>query len=192
MRFFLRVPVLLAAAFFSAGAQGIGISVGTLVPQGDLADGAKTGFVGIASLEMGSQMALRVEALWANSDLKGRIITSADGVPVPENAQISGDVKFVGGLATLVFHLGAGPLRPYLLGGAGYYNRSGSQKAVDAAGELDELSLKESDLGFHAGAGIKVQLGGLAAFAEARYHRVNTDDIKTNFVPVVVGLRIGG
>lgn len=192
MRVFLRLPVLLAAASLSAGAQGIGVSVGTLVPQGEYADGAKTGFVALVSLEMGTQLALRAEALWANSDLKGRLITSGSGVPVPENAQISGDVKLIGGLGTVVMHLGAGPLRPYLLGGAGYYNRSGSQKASEAAGEFDELSLDGSDLGFHFGAGIKLQLGGLAAFGEARYHSVDTEGAKTNFVPITVGLRIGG
>ena len=155
MRLFLRAAALLPLAVFVASAQGIGVGVGTLVPQGELADGAKTGFVGIASLELGGRMALRAEALWANSDLNGRIVTDGSGVPLPEGAEVSGDVKFIGGLASLVFHLSVGPLKPYLLGGAGYYNRSGSQKAVDAAGELDELSLNESDVGYHFGAGIK-------------------------------------
>jgi hypothetical protein len=105
---------------------------------------------------------------------------------------VSGDVKFIGGLGTVVLHIGAGALRPYLLGGAGYYNRSGSQKATDAAGEFDELSLKGSDVGYHFGAGLKLVLGGLSVFGEARYHRVDTDDAETNFVPIVVGVRLGG
>jgi hypothetical protein len=141
---------------------------------------------------MGTALALRIEALWANSDLKGRLITDGSGVPLPSNADVSGDVKYIGGLASVVMHFGTGPLRPYVLGGAGYYNRSGSQRARDAAGELDELSLNESDFGLHFGAGVKVSVLGLSVFGEARYHRVESDDINTNFVPIVVGVRFGG
>jgi len=192
MRTFVRAGVILTLSASAAAAQGIGLGVGTLVPQGDLADGAKTGFTGIASFEFGSRVAFRAEALWANSDLKGRIITDGSGVPLPAEAEASGDVKYIGGLGTVVMHFGNGVLRPYILGGAGYYNRSGSQRARDAAGEFDELSLKESDFGLHFGAGLKVSLGGLQLFGEARYHRVNSDDGDTNFVPIIVGVRLGG
>lgn len=192
MRAILRAPVLVAVLSLSAGAQGIGVGVGTLVPQGDLADGAETGFAAIASLEMGTKLALRIEALWANSDLKGRIITDGSGVPLPSNADVSGDVKYIGGLASVVMHFGTGALRPYVLGGAGYYNRSGSQRVSEAAGEFDELSLKDSDFGLHFGAGVKLGVSGFSLFGEARYHRVESDDVNTNFVPILVGVRIGG
>jgi hypothetical protein len=187
----LATGVLVLAPVHLA-AQGIGLGVGTLVPQGDLAEGAKTGFVGIASLEFGSRTSLRIEALWANSSLDGRIISDGSGVPLPSNADVSGDVQFIGGLASLVFHLGEGPVRPYLMGGAGYYNRDVSQKASDAAGNLGELSLKESELGFHVGAGLKLTVFGISAFGEARYHTVKSEGDATNFVPIVVGVRLGG
>lgn len=186
------MSVALAATPGALSAQGIGLGVGTLVPQGDLADGAKAGFAGIASLEFGSRTALRIEALWANSNLDGQIISDGSGVPLPSNADVSGDVQFIGGLASLVFHLGVGPVRPYLIGGAGYYNRDVSQKASDAAGNFDELSLKESDLGFHFGAGLKLSVFGISAFGEARYHTVKTEGDATNFVPILVGVRLGG
>jgi hypothetical protein len=141
---------------------------------------------------MGRTFALRIEALWANSDLKGRLITDGSGVPLPSNADASGDVKYIAGLASAVMHFGSGALRPYVLGGLGYYNRSGSQRAADAAGEFDELSLKHSDVGLHFGAGIKLSIVGISAFGEARYHRVESDDVNTNFVPIVVGVRFGG
>lgn len=192
MRTFVRAGALLILTASAAAAQGIGLGVGTMVPQGDLADDAKTGFAGIASFEFGSRIAFRAEALWANSDLKGRIITDGSGVPLPDEADVSGDVKYIGGLGTVVMHFGTGTLRPYVLGGAGYYNRSGSQRARDAAGDFRELSLNESDLGFHFGAGLKVSLGGFQLFGEARYHRVNSDDGDTNFVPIIVGVRLGG
>jgi hypothetical protein len=171
-------------------AQRIGLGVGTLVPQGELADGAETGLAAIAALEFGSKTALRIEALWANSELKGAIITSANGVPVPPGANISGDVRVIGGIASVVLHLTDGPLQPYLLGGAGYYNRSVAQDAADAASEFRDLSLKESKVGVHFGIGLKFRVIGISAFGEARYHAVNTDESKTNFVPLIVGIRL--
>lgn len=187
----LIVAVLAALAVPASGfSQGIGLGVGTLVPQGELADGAKTGFAAIASLEIGRKTAVRIEGLWANSDLKGAIIKDANGVPVPGNANISGDVKVIGGAASLVFHLGDGAVRPYLLGGIGYYNRKVAQDAKEAASEFRNLSLKDSDLGFHGGLGVKLDILGVCIFGEARYHSVNTSESKTNFVPVLVGLRL--
>lgn len=182
--------VLLVYVAPPLAAQGIGLGVGTLVPQGDLADGAKTGFAAIASLEMGGRIALRAEALWANSSLNGAIIKSADGTPVPSGAEVSGDVKLVGGLASLVLHMGLGPIQPYILGGAGYYNRNVSQDATGAASGLQHLSTKDSKLGYHVGVGLKFTIIGISAFGEARYHTVNTDDTKTNFIPIIVGLRL--
>lgn len=170
-------------------AQGIGVAVGTLVPQGDLSNGAKSGFAGIASVQFGGRIAVRGEALWANSDLNGAIIKGAGGVPVPSSANVSGSVKLVGGLASVVWHLGIGPIQPYVLGGAGYYHRSVAQNASGAASDLSHLNRAEDKLGYHVGAGLQFSLLGLAAFGEARYHTVNTGDTKTNFIPLVVGLR---
>lgn len=192
MRMLRRALILVTVATGAAGAQGLGAAVGTLVPQGKLADGAKSGFAGIVSLELplASAWALRGEALWANSDLDGAIIKGTGGAEVPENADVSGDVKLVGGMASLVMNLGDGFLRPYLVGGAGYYNRSVSQNASGAASDLSRLNRDDSSLGFHAGAGLRVSLLGLTAFGEVRYHTVNTPGEKTNFVPVLVGLRL--
>lgn len=174
----------------SASAQGLGLAVGTLVPQGDLADGAKTGFAGIVSFEFGGRLAIRAEGLWANSDLNGALIKSGSGVPVPSSANVSGSVKLVGGLGTVVLHMGLGPIQPYLLAGAGYYQRSVSQDASGAASDLSHLSRSESKLGYHFGAGIKVTVLGISAFGEARYHTVSTGDTNTNFIPILVGIRL--
>ncbi len=186
-----RALFLVAVFASTLPAQGLGLALGTLIPQGDLAEGAKSGFTGIASLELNlvSRLALRAEALWANSDLDGAIIKGSGGVSVPDNAAVSGDVRLVGGLASLTYTLSEGFLRPYLLGGAGYYRRSVSQSASGAAGDLAKLDRDESQLGLHAGVGIHFGLLGVTAFGEARYHSVNTGDGKTNFVPVLVGLR---
>jgi hypothetical protein len=189
-----RITHVLAAAALCAapaGAQGIGLAVGTLIPQGDLSEGAKSGMAAIASLEFGARkLALRIEALWANSDLDGVIIESADGIPLPDDANASGDVKFVGGIASLVLHLNDGPLQFYGLGGIGYYNRSVAQDAEDAAGDLVHIDQDDSELGWNFGAGLKLRLGPVKLFSEVRYHVVDTDGGNTNFVPILIGIRL--
>jgi hypothetical protein len=187
----IGLAVLLAVLAGPLAAQGLGLAVGTLVPRGNLAKGAESGLAAIVSLQMGGTVAVRVEGLWANSDLKGAIITNGSGVPLPGSAQVSGSVKVVGGLGTLVWHLHGGRIQPYLLGGAGYYNRTGAQDARDAATELQHLSLKASKVGAHFGVGIRFVVLGLSAYAEARYHTVKFDeDVRTNFVPILVGFRL--
>lgn len=192
MRFRLASLALIAVCTSQLTAQGIGVAVGTLIPQGDLADGAKPGFVGIASgeLALSTRLALRAEALWANSDLDGAILKGSGGAQVPSDVSVSGDVKLVGGLGSVVFNLSEGAFRPYVFGGAGYYNRSVSQSASGAVGDLAKLNRGDSSLGFHGGVGLRLTLLGLTAFGEARYHSVNTGNPKTNFVPVVIGLRL--
>src|SRR5688572_15448280 len=118
-RWMVRMATALALCSSTAAAQGIGLGVGTLIPQGDIADGQKTGLAAIASLEFGRKIALRAEVLWTNSDLDGIIVTNPGDPPIPGSAELSGDVKLVGGAASLVFHLTDGAFRPYLLGGAG-------------------------------------------------------------------------
>ena len=192
----LRTALLtaLVATATTAQAQKLDLSlgVGTLIPQGTLAENAKSGFSGIAGLglPLGERFSLRLEALWANSDLDGALIKrSPDGVEVPDDAEISGDVRLVGGLASLTIDLASTGLRPYLLGGAGYYQRSVSQNATDALEQISRLDRDESVLGFHGGIGLRTSLLGVTVFGEARYHTVNTDGGKTNFAPLVIGLR---
>ncbi|HYV97080.1 MAG TPA: hypothetical protein VE967_06480 [Gemmatimonadaceae bacterium] len=180
---------LTVAATQTLPAQGLGLAVGTLVPQGHLASGAKSGLAAVASVELGGLV--RIEGLWANSDLRGAIIRNGDGVPLPESANVSGTVKLIGGIGSIVLHLGHGFLQPYLLGGAGYYNRSGAQDAKDAASDFRHLSLNASKVGVHFGAGLKFNLLGISAFGEARYHTVKFDgEERTNFVPILVGIRL--
>ena len=183
-----RITVAAFIALFAlpASAQLVGLGVGTMVPQGDLANGAKTGFAAIASVEFGGKIAVRAEGLWTNSSLKGAF----SGSGLPSSSSVSGNVKLIGGIGSLVVHLASGPIEPYLLGGAGYYQQNVSEDVSGAVSGLTHLSAKESKVGFHFGAGLKFRVLGLAAFGEARYHTVNTSGSKTNFIPILVGIRL--
>jgi opacity protein-like surface antigen len=187
----LFAGLLAAAIAVPAQAQLIGIGVGALVPQGDLADGQKSGLAVSGNIEFGGRLKFRAELLWANSDLKGVIITDPDEVPVPDDANVSGDVKYIGGLGSGVFYFGTGVFQPYVLGGLGFYSRSVAQDVEDAAGDIDRLSFDDSDLGWHFGAGLKLKFNSVAVFGELRYHRINNEgDVKTNFLPIMIGVRL--
>ena len=187
----LYAGLLAAVLAVPAQAQLIGVGVGTLVPQGDLADHQKSGLAVSGNVEFGGRLKLRAELLWTNSDLKGVIITDPSGVPLPDDANVSGTVKYIAGLGSAVFYFGTGVFQPYVLGGGGYYSRSGAQDVKEAGQAVQHASLNDSDFGLHFGAGLKLKFGGLAAFGELRYHRVkNEGDVKTNFVPILIGVRL--
>jgi opacity protein-like surface antigen len=188
----LYAGLLAAVVAVPAQAQLIGVGVGTLVPQGDLADGAKSGLAAAANIEFGGRLKFRGEFFWANSDLKGVIITDPDGVPLPNDANVSGDIKFLAGTASAVFYPLAGMFQPYVLGGVGMYQRKVAQDIEDVGDEIDDLRLKDSDFGFHFGGGLKLQFKPIAVFGEIRYHRVKHEgeDNKSNFVPILIGVRL--
>ena len=188
----LFAGLLAAVLAVPAQAQLIGVGVGTLVPQGDLATGAKSGLAASANIEFGSRFKFRGEFFWANSDLKGVIITDPDGIPLPNDAEVSGSVKFLAGLGSLVYYPLAGKFQPYLLGGAGMYSRSLAQDVEDVGDEIDDLRLKDSDFGFHFGGGLKLQFKPVAVFGELRYHVVKHegDNNRSNFVPILIGVRL--
>lgn len=188
----LYAGLLVAVLAVPAQAQLIGVGVGTLVPQGDLATGAKSGLAAAANVEFGGRLKFRGELFWANSDLKGVIITDPDGIPLPDDANVSGSVKFLAGTASAVFYPVAGFFQPYVLGGVGMYSRTVAQDVEDVGNQLDDLRLKDSDFGFHFGGGLKLQLKPIAVFGELRYVRVKHegDNNKSNFVPILIGVRI--
>jgi hypothetical protein len=88
------------------------------------------------------------------------------------------DLKVLAGAANVVLTTAnTGTVRPYVLGGVGLYNLS-----------CDGCE-SETKFGLNGGGGIEFGVGGFNTFVEARFHSVFTEDVKTNLVPVVFGLR---
>ncbi len=82
--------------------------------------------------------------------------------------------------------------RPYLIGGGGIYNFklvSGSDVAGPGVGNTGNTATK---FGFNAGAGFDIKAGGVGFFAEGRFHDVFTNGPNTKFIPITVGIRLGG
>ena len=169
---------------------GFGGSVGANVPNGEFADGAKTGLVANGFVGLGTgRFGIRGELFWSRSDLDNAFIRKVGNAVLPSDGvgDVTGNVNMVGGTANLVLPLTQSMFRPYLIGGVGVYRRRVSQ---DIGGTLDEFqSLKDTqtDLGYNGGVGLSIGGVGPSLFIEARYHSVQTTPQRTKFVPVVIG-----
>jgi hypothetical protein len=147
----------------------IGIAAGAAIPLGDLADVYNTGYNGTVSLGLssfGSPIGLRFEGMY--NKILGR-----DDVSFNQP-----DARIVAGTANLVYSLPGVGIRPYLIGGAGYY---GLKPDVDN-------NESENKLGLNGGLGAMFPLSGFNTFIEARLHHVFTDVSSTQFVPVTFGI----
>lgn len=71
-------------------------------------------------------------------------------------------------------------IKPYIIAGVGYYD-------VSFDSDLAEDDASNAEFGFTGGAGVRLGLGRLGVFAEARALRIGGDaDLTT--VPVLVGI----
>jgi hypothetical protein len=68
----------------------------------------------------------------------------------------------------------------------GLYN--GKVTGDDVIGDPES----ETDFGINAGAGFDFVAGAVGLFVEGRFHNVFTEDESTNFIPITVGVRLGG
>ncbi len=91
----------------------------------------------------------------------------------------SADLRTFAGTANLMVHLpsASGAIKPYLSGGIGIYNTKFTNTEA------------QTNAGLNAGFGLDFPMSGIVPFAELRFHSVFTDVRKTNFVPVVFGVR---
>src|SRR5215207_1320823 len=190
----LGLVALVALAPVRAAAQSgvaFGGSIGANVPVEDYGDATKFGLVlnGFAELRPAQVLALRGELFWSRSDIENPLVRDAGSVTLGREFQnATGNVDLVGASADLLVALRGGAVQPYLIGGAGVFRRRVSQNVQGAVAEFRDLRESDTDAGFNGGVGLRFWLGGVAAFAEARYYSVATPGSRTNFVPVTVGL----
>lgn len=162
---------LLAAPALPGQAQpteGIryGFGGGLILPMGDYGDVAKTGWhlMGLIQIPISqSPIHLRFDGMYGSNSSKSG----------------SGSIKLAGGTADLLYHLGnrASSVRPYVLGGLGFYNVSNGSS--------------ESDFAFGFGGGILFGVGNMHAFLETRYMSIQTSGSSLTFLPVTFGLMFG-
>jgi opacity protein-like surface antigen len=179
--FALVVAVSNANAQMPARPIKLGISGGISQPVGDAKDAYKMGFdVGaLAELHAPAMpVAVRGEFMYHRYNLNDAAL-SAFGAT-------SGNSRMLAGTANLVYSLPLpGLVKPYVIGGVGLYN---GKSKLEMNGQSSE-SESSTDLGFNGGAGMEFGLAGLSTFVEARFHSVSTEGVRTNFVPVTVGIK---
>ncbi len=97
----------------------------------------------------------------------------------------------IGGVMSLRFDLARGPVRPYLLAGAGAFS---IRDAITIRGSLgSSTAISTTDLGLDGGGGISFRLGRISGFVETRIQNVYTKEgfINTKSIqaiPVTFGL----
>jgi opacity protein-like surface antigen len=179
-----RILVLFFAALFSllaastASAQGtsgfhFGIAGGATAPQGDAKDLFDTGWHG------GALLTLNFPVL----PLGIRVDGSYHRLDASEDVRGSGDVEVLAGTANVVVGFRALLVKPYVVGGVGYYRLDFSDESFPSG-----FSGTENETGWNAGAGVSISLRKIDLFVEARYHSVDTEGGRFEFVPISVGL----
>jgi hypothetical protein len=176
--------VALAGLAGAAGAQEVGgtravsfgIAGGATIPVGDAGDLYDTGFnlMGMLNVQPAFvPVGVRFDVMY--HALGGKDVATLPGgggsVGVP-------DLRVLAGAANAVLTVSnTGTVRPYVLGGVGLYNLS-----------CDGCE-SETKVGLNGGGGIEFGVGGFNTFVEARFHSVFTEEVNTNLIPVVFGLR---
>ena len=172
----LGSTLAIALAAGSAQAQkpfSFGIAGGVSMPQGNYGDIAGNGYHATAALGLGLPLVpvgLRIEGSYnrfALSDEMKAVVGE------------SGSWSLASATANLTYSLPlpAVVVSPYVIAGAGMYMGNCSMDNCDS----------QSDLGYNAGVGLKFKALVFSAFAEARYHSVQTEGESTSYMPITIG-----
>lgn len=176
------LAVFVAVSLIGVGSlsaqQGIrvGIGGGVIMPMGDYKDADKLGWLAGADLTYW----LSSSPLGIRADLQYSQTSHKNGV--------DGNSKILGGLAEVVFAFGtqADQIRPYILGGIGFYNVKVTVPSI-------ALDTSVSKVGFGGGAGVAFKMGSGSTrfFVEGKFVSVATEGGSTTFLPIRAGLRFG-
>jgi len=175
---FVATGMLAVALATPAAAQArgyVGFGGGVSVPTGNFADTYKTGWTG--------QVIAGITG--PNGMLGGRI----DGMYVRHSLDgtVDGSTALLGANGDLVLSPGSADakLRPYLLGGVGFFNVKRKLGSTEFP--------SETKFAFNLGGGVRLAAGSrMSVFLEGRYISVQTEANSTGFIPIAIGLRWGG
>ncbi len=202
----LGVAIAMLCAVAPLSAQSITqpfASVGFGAPTGTLGDYSDPGLLanlGVTVTRPASALGWRAEVVYAAFGAKrASFAFGGEGFSVESKARV------IGGLASATYALGSGdsPTRPYVLGGLGIFSTRIEGTVTETGGGTFSDSESKTSPGLQLGGGVRFLLGGLNAFAEARYQHVlrgaidaqqEGDNVRWKsggFIPVTVGLTFG-
>jgi hypothetical protein len=178
------IGVFAAARVANAQGAEFSLGVGASIPLSNFGDVAKTGYHGLvgisfapSSFPLGIQIDGQYHRLKQDANIGDRTNQIIMGTGnLIYKFKTSEDSKF----------------RPYLIAGAGIYNFklvSGNNVAGPGVGNTGNTG---TDFGLNAGAGFDIKARGVGFFAEGRFHDVFNDGPNAKFIPITVGIRLGG
>ncbi len=174
----LYAPALRAqGAEFSLGG-GIGIPLDTFDEEAKL---GWHGLAGISFVPEGWPVGIQIDGSYQQFNLDDAAFPGFSGL---KNRLIMGTGNIVFKFKTSE----ESTFRPYLIGGGGVYN----SKVTGSDDPGDVLPGGETKFGINAGAGFDFKAGGAGLFIEGRFHNVFTEGANLKFIPVTVGIRLGG
>src|SRR3954462_2415442 len=177
------LAIVMAATVPSLEAQGAEFSLGGGVggPTGTFDNTTKLGWMGLAAVSFvptNSPVGLQFDGQYHQYKFD-------DGGSSKE--------RFLVGTGNIVFKFNTAEgsaFRPYLIGGGGVYNYKAT--GATTVGDVTSTTGSTTKFGLNAGAGFDFKAGGAGLFVEGRFHDVFTpgDDLK--FIPITLGIRLGG
>lgn len=153
-----------------------GVSGGLSLPVGDLGDGFDAGY------NITGHIAYK-PASFANLSFRGDVSFDRFGAKDVDDV----NYRALGVSANAVYafpQTTPGVVRPYVLGGVGFWNSKVSASSGGITG-----STSSSDLGIQAGAGINFQLSGFSTFLEAKFVNVFGDGNSVSWIPITFGFK---
>ena len=177
----LAVGMLLGAPALRAQGAEFSLGGGIGIPLGAFDDEAKIGWHGLAGVSFvpnGWPVGIQVDGQYQqykidfSESLKDRLIM---------------------GTANVVFKFKTSEestFRPYLIGGGGVYNFKTTGE--DDLGGLIDTDNSVTKFGLNGGAGFDFKAGAIGLFVEGRFHNVFTSGSNLRFIPISVGIRLGG
>jgi opacity protein-like surface antigen len=160
------------------GAQrpiSIGFAGGVSVPQGDLSDGATTGWHALGTIALSTLMqpiGLRLDVAYNRFGYSDAVqaVRAAEGYESVGSATLNGTYRLP---------MTNSPLSPYLISGLGAYRiECSTGPGCDAT----------TRYGWNVGLGTKLYVLGFRSFLEGRYHRTERGGRDVNFFPLTFGL----
>ena len=181
----LALGMLLSAP--AARAQGAEFSLGggASIPLSTFGDFAKTGFNGMVAVSFAPSsfpLGIQIDGMYQR-------LKNEDIIPGGRSSQI------LQGTGNLIYKFKTSEestFRPYLIGGVGIYNFkqvSGDDVAGPGVGNTGSTG---TDFGLNGGAGFDFKAGSIGLFLEGRFHNVFNSGEDTKFIPLTVGIRLGG
>jgi hypothetical protein len=180
----LGMGLLLGTTTVRAQGAEFSLGGGVGVPLGDFDTAAKLGWHGLAAVSFvpnGWPVGIQIDGSYQQFNLDDAAFPGFSGL---KN-------RFIMGTGNIVFKFKSSEestFRPYLIGGGGVYN----SKITGSDDPNDVIPGGETKFGINAGAGFDFKAGAIGLFLEGRFHDVFTSGENTKFIPITLGIRLGG